>query len=284
MKLKLFLAALLLLTVSGAGAWPGFGQGKVAIIELSGPITPSEDSSVLSAGAITPGQVRELNRKAEKQNADAVIYEINSGGGAVVASKEVMRAIEDVEVPTVCRFRDVAASGAYLASLGCDRIVSDSASFTGSIGVKGSYLEYSGLLRKLGVEYVNVTAGRYKDTGSRYRNITSEEKELLRQKIDAVHEEFVSLVDKRRNLSDSQVKEVRTGEAFLGGRAKELGLVDSLGGRETAVGEAENLTGRELETFHVKEQGGFNFFSLLNANSLLSDFLEAESPLVASIR
>ncbi len=284
MKLKLLCAAVILISASAAGVWPDFSSGKAAVIDLSGSITPSAGASVFSSGAITPEQVRELNTRARQQNAKAIIYEINSGGGAVVASKEVMRAIEEVEVPTVCRFRDVAASGAYLASLGCDRIVADSASLTGSIGVRSSYLEYSGLLNKLGVEYVNVTSGRYKETGSQYQNITEEERRLLKQKVNAVHEEFISLVEEERNLTNEQLAEVRTGEAFLGERGRELGLVDRLGGRQTSVETAENLTGRELQTFQVKQPGEFNIFSFLNADSLLGGLFKAEAPLEASLR
>lgn len=258
---KAFLLGVLLILVTafatGAGFQDLFNQkGKVAIIQMSGSIGGS--GGILSADSITPSQLRDLNERAISQNADAVVYEINSGGGAVVASKEMMREIDSVEVPTVCRFRDITASGAYLASLGCDHLVADSSSVTGSIGVQASYLEYSGLLDRLGIEYVNVTAGRHKDTGSKYRNITDEESQILKEKTQTVHEDFLSLVDKRRNLTESQLSEVRTGEIFLGTEAEELGLVDSLGGRQEAVEKAEDMTDRELETFRVESRQPFS--------------------------
>ncbi|MFB6215352.1 MAG: S49 family peptidase, partial [Candidatus Aenigmatarchaeota archaeon] len=184
----------------------GFDSSKAAIIQLNGAIQPSKSQSLTSTSGITPGDVRNLNSKAVSQGADAIIYEWNSGGGTVVASKEIMRAIEDVSVPTVCRFRDIAASGAYLSSLGCDKIVADSATLTGSIGVKSSYLEFSGLLDRFGVEYVNITSGRYKDIGSRYKNASDEELALLQKKADKVHQQFIDLVVNRRKLNKSQVE------------------------------------------------------------------------------
>ncbi|MFB6190427.1 MAG: signal peptide peptidase SppA [Candidatus Nanohaloarchaea archaeon] len=281
MKKKALLLSVLLLSASAAGFSIFQSEGKAAVISLSGTIQPS--SQGFSSGGITPQQVRELTTRALEKNPDALIYEINSGGGAVVASKEVMRSIDSVEKPTVCRIRDIGASGAYLAALGCDRIVADSMSMTGSIGVKASYMEYSGLLRKLGVEHVNLTAGSRKDMGSRYRNITEMERELLEQKIDTIHRQFVSIVHKRRNLSSNETEAIRTGEAFLGRTAKGLGLVDSLGGRKTALEVAENMTGKELETVEVRRPEQFNFLSLLTASTGL-DIFSAEAPFSSSYR
>jgi protease-4 len=281
MKKQTLLLSVLLLSASAAGFSMFERQGKAAVISLSGNIQPS--SQGFSSDGMTPQQVRELTTRALEKNPDALIYEINSGGGAVVASKEVMRSIDSVEKPTVCRIRDIGASGAYLAALGCDRIVADSLSMTGSIGVRASYLEFSGLMQKLGVEHVNLTAGSRKDTGSRYRNITSEEKELLQQKIDTIHDQFVTVVQERRNLSRSETETVETGEAFLGKTAKEIGLVDSLGGRETALEAAGNMTGRELSVVEIRRPEQFSFLSLLTGSTGL-DIFSVEAPFSSSYR
>lgn len=279
----LILVTLLVAAVTSPELSSPLEKEKAAVIQLNGPITASQTSS-FQTNAITPEKVRELNERAKTQNAGAIIYEWNSGGGAVVASKEVKREIDSVEMPTVCRFRDVAASGAYLASLGCDRIVADSASITGSIGVKSSYMEYSGLMRELGIEYVNITSGRYKDVGSPFQNITDEEREILQEKTDIIHRDFVSSVVEERNLTENQTAKVRTGEIFLGTEAKKLGLVDSLGGRATAVNEAENMTETELQTTTLETQPKFNILSLLSANTWIGNSLNNQVPLKATWR
>lgn len=260
-------------------------RGQVAMIQLSGAITPTSASGFGATSGITPSKVRSLNDKAESKGVSAVIYEINSGGGAVVASKEVMREIKSVDKPTVCRIRDIGASGAYLASLGCDRIIADSASLTGSIGVKASYLEFSGLLNKLGIEYVNLTAGRYKDAGTQYENLSEEERELLQSKINRVHDEFISAVRENRNLSDERAERVGTGEAFLGDRAQELELVDETGGRRAAIRAAENMTGKELETVTVEDQPPLNILSLLTASTNFPGIsMTSSAPLKSTFR
>lgn len=239
-------------------------RGEAAVIDLSGQISPSQSAFSQS---ITPEKVRDLNDRAEMRDVDVIVYEINSGGGAVVASKEVMREIEDVDIPTVCRMRDTAASGAYMLSLGCDHIVADSATLTGSIGVRSSYLQFSGTLDKLGIRYVNISSGERKELGSSYQNITEEQKQILQQKTEDIHTDFISLVEERRNLTDNQVETVATGEPFLGSEAHQLGLVDSLGGREESFGVAENLTGKDLRFVRVEEDQNFNLFSLFSSGS-----------------
>jgi protease-4 len=263
MNKTLLIASVLLFFTAGASAqgFFDFNSGKAAVIQLDGTIQPSQQSALGSSG-ITPGQVRELNYQAKQQNADAIIYEINSGGGAVVASKEVKRAIEGVEMPTVCRFRDIAASGGYLVALGCDRVVADSASLTGSIGVRSSYIQYSGTLDKLGMRYINISTGEHKEIGTPYRNITDEERRILQNQTETIHSEFVQDVRQERNLTREQVEEVRTSKLFLGTRAKELGLVDHIGGRQKAYNVTENMTGQDLEFVTVESTPSFSLTSL----------------------
>ena len=282
MKTK-FLTVLIVLFISTA---TGFSfetdQGDVALVQLSGTITPSSSGGLYSTGGITPGQVRDLNDKVEDGDYEAVIYEINSGGGAVVASKEVMRDIDSLDVPKVCRFRDVAASGAYLFSLGCDRIVADSSTLTGSIGVKSSYLEFTEAMDKYGVDYVNISSGKYKELGTPFQNISAQEREILQEKSNKIHEQFLDLVRSERNISESEHIPISTGTVYLGSTAKEIGLVDDLGGREKAIQVAENMTGRQLEVEKVSRETSFNIGSLVA--SLKSSLMPQVSnlPLVAS--
>lgn len=275
---------LILMTGLTAAFWNwDLDQGQVGVVQMEGQIMPS--SSGVGTGTITPEQTEELNSKAMDQGADAIIYEWNSGGGAVVASKEVREVIESTEVPTVCRFRDVSASGAYLASLGCDTIVADSMSMTGSIGVTGSYFEFSELMDEYGINYVNATGGKYKEIGSPFKNNTEEETEVLENLIDNVHNEFVETVQSDRNISEEDIEEIATGRMILGFEAEEKGMVDTVGGRQTAIEEAENLTDQELSTVHIETEEPFNFLNLLFSEiSFDGLFQDSPYPLLAELR
>lgn len=276
MKLKLLASFLIILTASTAafslGGGPSEEKGEAALVKLSGTISPTSSSGLGGSSGITPAQVRDINDKVRDGNYEAVIYEINSGGGAVVASKEIKRSIENIDVPTVCRFRDIAASGAYLISMGCDKIVADSASITGSVGVTSSYLEFSGAIERFGIEYVNISAGKYKEVGSRYSNVSEQEKEILRDMAEDIQDEFIGIVDSQRNLSESEISEVETAKVFLGDEAKKLTLVDRLGGRATAVNTAENLTEKDLRLKEIQTQQDFSLLSLFMSDTGIGQF------------
>lgn len=235
--------------------------GDLAVIQLDGPIAYS--NGVRDSG-VSPRTVADLTAQAESDGADAILYEINSGGGAVVASRETVRVVGDAAVPTVCRMKEAAASGAYWVASACDVVVSDPLTLTGSIGVSSTYLEFSGLLNRFGVEYVNLTAGRFKDMGSQYKNLTPAERERFNDILDETHGALVASIAENRDMPVAQVEEAATGEVFLGREAKQLGLVDRLGGRETAVEAAKGLTNTtSLETTTYSPPRRFDVLSYL---------------------
>lgn len=277
MRRTLILVVTVLISVQTGSAFLS-NEGTAAVVGLQGKITPGQGSP-LSGGSLTPSDVRQLNDKALGQGADAIIYEINSPGGAAVASKEIHREIESVEQPTVCRMRDTAASGGLIVATACDTVVADRASVTGSLGVKLSYLEYSGLLNRLGIEHVNISSGKYKSIGSQYKNVTQTEKKILQNISNNVHTDMIRLVKSKRNLTENQAAEVATAKVFSGKQAKRLGLVDRLGGRRAALKAAENLSGNNLTVRRIKQDTGI-FGPGFGAGTAL-DLL---NPLVSGLR
>lgn len=284
MKKTLIISLILVLSTS-ATAFSFDTGGKAAMVQLSGPISTGSSSSIFSTGGISPEDVRNINERAEENGYEAVLYEINSGGGTVVASKEIMHEIESTDLVTVCRFRDVAASGAYMFSLGCDRIVADSATLTGSVGVKSSFLEFSEAMENYGVEYVNISSGKYKEVGSQYMNATDKDRSILKEKSEKIHDQFLKLVEEKRNISPGDMKEIETGEILLGQEARRLGMVDRLGGRETAKNVTESVVGEELEFEELGTEEQFSLFSLLTMDVSFENFFSKSiAPITATLR
>ena len=174
----------------------------------------------------------------------------------MVASKEIADALKRVNKTKIAVIREIGTSGAYWIAASADSIVANPLSITGSVGVSSSYLQFSKLFEKYGVGYERLVAGKYKDTGTPFRELTPEERELLEKKMKIVHEEFLEDVKKQRGLSESVVDEIAEGEFYLGREAKELGLVDYLGDREFAVElmkEELNISMPKLVKFKKKE-------------------------------
>jgi protease-4 len=208
---------------------------NVAVIKLDGEIMSEEQPSLFSASsALTPQKVKDFIKKAEDSKMEAIIFEINSPGGTVLATKQIGDEIKNTNLTNVAVVGEVAASGGYWVASNCDYIIADSMSIVGSIGVIGSYLEFSGLMEKYGVGYEQLTAGKYKDAGTPYRPLTDEEKALFQDRLDIIHQEFKNEIAKNRHLSKEQVDSVSEGMFYLGSQAKELGLVDDLGNEDNA--------------------------------------------------
>lgn len=215
-------------------------QDEIVVIPINGIISTSDSSFPFESSNADVDSILKALKKAKDDNSiKAVVIEINSPGGTVIASRELANAVKNLGKPNVAVIREVGASGAYWVASSSNKIIADELSITGSIGVISSYLQFSDLMEKYGITYERLTAGEYKDLGTPYKELTKDERSLLQTKLDKIQEIFINEVKKNRNITD--VKRVSTGEFFLGIEAKELGLIDKFGNRETAIEEAKIL-------------------------------------------
>jgi len=185
----------------------------------------------------------------------AIVIQINSPGGSVAASQEIVNLLEQVKVPVVISMSDLAASGGYYISAGADKIVALPGTLTGSIGVISELPNLKGLFDKLGIDMQVITAGEHKDMYAGFRELTPEERAIEQTMTDQLYAQFVQVVVKGRNLSEDKVRALATGQLYTGTQAKEMGLVDELGGLQTAIDAAANLAGiSEPEVEYYKRE------------------------------
>ena len=209
---------------------------KIVVVPLDGEITVSGNQDFFQVGGVSSTElIKTIQELDEDSSVKGVIFEINSPGGGVVASQEIASAVKSMNKTKYSVIREFGASGAYWIASATDKIIVSPLSITGSIGVYGSYLEFSELFDKYGVGYQRLVSGKYKDLGVPYRNLTDEERKLFQGKLDIIHEYFIMDVAKNRHMNFDNVKDVATGEFFLGVEAKKIGLVDELGDKDTAV-------------------------------------------------
>ncbi len=233
-----------LLVIVAASFSCTLAQNKVAVISLNGPIQYESSSFIFGGGAITPDAVRtELERAKNDDSVKAIVLQINSPGGSVAASQEIVNLLEQVEKPIVVSMSDLAASGGYYISAGTDKIVALPGTLTGSIGVISEVPNLKGLFDKLGIDMQVFIAGKHKDMYAGLRDLTPEEKVIMQDMADQLYNQFVQVVATGRNLSEDKVRELANGQLYTGVQAKELGLVDELGGLQTAVDAAASLAG-----------------------------------------
>lgn len=260
----------MMLTFAGKTVYYRFGEvfpgNKVAVIHISGEIGAGATSGVDSEYVVR------LLRKAEKDPLiRAVVLRINSPGGTAASSQEIASEISKMSKPVVASIGDTGASGAYWIASACDRIVCNPSSSLGSIGVIITIPSFEELFEKLGIRYVVISKGKFKDLGNPARELTDEERKLLEQHAEKVYQQFIDAVAENRGIPRSTVERLATGEVFLGEDAVELGLADEIGNFNDAVELAADLANIEGEP--EIEDLDLEVFSILN---LLRYFMGTE--------
>ncbi|MGH7278608.1 MAG: S49 family peptidase, partial [Candidatus Rokuibacteriota bacterium] len=121
------------------------------------------------------------------------------------------------------------------------------------------------LFKKVGVDYVVVKAGPFKDIGNVSRPMTPEERRVLQALLDDVHGQFVSAVAAGRKLGRDEVLRFADGRIFSGAQARTLKMVDALGTLEDAVNEAASLAGLPTPPRVIQPRRRFSIFDLVTS-------------------
>jgi protease-4 len=173
------------------------------------------------------GKIKLANENPEIK---AIIVEIDSPGGSIVAGEEIDTAIKNSEKPVIALIRDLGASASLWAISSADKIYASENSTIGSIGVTSSYMSNAKKNEIDGITYEALSSGLFKDSGSPDKVLTTEERALIMRDIDLAFNNFVKAISLNRNIDMEKVKAVADGSTFLGTKAKELGLIDEIGG------------------------------------------------------
>ena len=249
--LLFFLTVWVLVSVLEGGGLPG--GPRVAIVELEGIILESE------------AVVRELEEHQGNPAVRAVVIRVNSPGGVVAPTQEIYAAVQRLRKgkPVVASLGSVAASGGYYVAAAADRIYANPGTLTGSIGVVMQLANLEGLLKKVGVNYVVVKSGQYKDIGNFARTMTPEERRMLQAMLDDVHNQFIDAVAEGRKLPRTEVLGFADGRIVSGQQAKSLRMVDALGGLDEAIADAAKLAGLPEKPKLILPRRRFSLFDFL---------------------
>jgi serine protease SohB len=161
--------------------------------------------------------------------ADEVVVRLENFGGAVhehgLAASQLQR-LRDKAIPLTAIVDKGAASGGYLMACVANRIVAAPFAVIGSIGVIAQVPNFHRLLEARGVDFEQITAGRYKRTVTMFGRTTDADRAKLREELEEVHALFKQVVATNRPALD--IEAVATGEHWYGVRALELKLVDAI--------------------------------------------------------
>ncbi len=249
------------------------GHGdKIAVVELIGPITSSEET------------VRQFKKYREDRSIKAILFRVDSPGGGVVASQEIydeVRKTRDDGKPVVVSMGALAASGGYYVSCGASRIVANPGTLTGSIGVISQFMSVDSLLHKIGVTPNTIKSGKLKDAGNPFRPMTPDDRTYFQNLMDDVHRQFINVVETERGLDHDTLVAFADGRVFTGEQALDLGLVDTLGTYEDAIQVAAQLSHLKGEPTLVRERKRHaSLFERVFGETRIPDFLGLKDDLL----
>ncbi len=183
----------------------------------------------LKASAV-PSLREEVSAILEVANDDdEVIVRLDNHGGVVhehgLAASQLAR-IRDRNIPLTVCVDKVAASGGYLMACVASKIYAAPFAILGSIGVLAQIPNFNRLLDSHGVDFEQISAGKYKRTVTMFGKNTDEDRAKLKEELEDIHNLFKAAVSAYR--PDLDLDKVATGEYWYGTRALELGLADEI--------------------------------------------------------
>ena len=170
---------------------------------------------------------------------DRVLVRLENSGGTVhehgLAASQLLR-IRRKKLPLIISVDKIAASGGYLMACVASHIIAAPFAIVGSIGVIAQLPNFHRFLEDRGVDFEQVTAGRFKRTLTVFGKNTDEGREKLKEEIEDVHALFKEQIAAHRPQLD--IDSVATGEYWHGARALELGLIDEVRTSDDFLAEA----------------------------------------------
>jgi protease-4 len=233
------------------------GMAEIAVIKVEGIIMESKQI------------IEDLMQAEEDESIKAIILRVNSPGGAVGPTQEVYEEVLRIDKikPVYASLGAVAASGGYYIAAATRKIFANAGTLTGSIGVIMQFMDMSKLYKWAKMNPETIKAGKYKDIGSPFRNMNTEEKNMMTDLIEGVHQQFINdIIQIRKEKIQGDIVEHAQGQIFSGEEALKKGLIDQIGG----LWAAGRLIHEELE---LKSKFGLKFIEKKKKFSV-TDFLE----------
>jgi len=209
---------------------------KILVIDIDNIIESTVNTGLLSREGDIISQVYiRLQRAAADDLVKGIILRLNTRGGEVTAVdiiyKEILNFKNKTALPVVALMMTMATSGGYYIACASDRILAHPSTITGSIGVISMFPNVQQLISKLGVEVNIIKSGEMKDSGSFFKKMSKEEKNIFQVIIDDMFQRFINIVYKSRKdfITREDIKKIADGRIFTANQALAYKLIDDIG-------------------------------------------------------
>ncbi len=225
-----------------------FSNDAIAVVYAIGTIQPGSASSGLFGDSVIGADafVDNLAEARRNPNVKAIVVRIDSPGGAASSSALMWRELRrtaEMGKPIIASMGNVAASGGYFMAMGCDSIVAEPTTITGSIGVVAMRFNLQSLYQELLINAELVQTAPSADFLDSYQPLDAQELKAFRERTYAAYRSFVSKAAESRGISYKEMEEVARGRVWIGADARDRQLVDRFGGLGEAVALASEKAG-----------------------------------------
>ncbi len=244
-------------------------KDKILVIEILGYLTiaAKKDGIIPREGTMERLDSVLAHAKRDK-TIKGIVLKIDSPGGGVAASDLMYKRIKEFKktqkIPVVACIIRQATSGAYMTALAADKIVALPSSIVGNIGVMIPSISLEGLMNKLGIKHQSITSGKFKDSGTPLRDMSSEDKEILKDIVMEFYRDFLSKVESVRPVTKEDLSIISDGRVMTASTGLKHHLIDKVGYFEDAVMYVEDqadIKGAMVVVYRRKGENEGGFYS-----------------------
>jgi protease-4 len=238
-------------------------DGKRTALSKDAPVILQLNiEGMIGVDSLTTNEVRQ--RLVESREGDfkgnrvkGILLYMNTPGGYSTDSDNIFRMLleyrKQYNVPIYAYVDGLCASGGMYIALAADKIIASETSLIGSVGVIApTFMNFTKVLEKIGVDTLTLSAGKDKDAMNPLRPWKPGEEDNYKNIIDYLYNEFVDLVVTHRPISKEQLVNDFGARIFPAPIAKEHGYVDESGvSLRDALKELVQAAGIKDENYQV---------------------------------
>ncbi|WP_305849981.1 signal peptide peptidase SppA [Staphylococcus hyicus] len=247
----------------------GSPSHQIAEVVVKGEITGNASGGLLGGEGYNHKLIlKQLDTIKNDDSIKGVLLTVNTPGGGTYESDELYQKLKEVKTKgkkIYVQMETIAASGGYYISMPADKIYAGPQTLTGSIGVISQSMDYSELLKNLGIKTNTIKSGSHKDIMSPQREMTNEERDILQSINKDSFDQFVNVIKEGRHMSEDKVRKLADGRIYSAQQAKAHNLIDEIGYKNEALKAMKKelkLKNPQIITFDTSQQGLGSLFGI----------------------
>ncbi|MCE5154608.1 signal peptide peptidase SppA [Staphylococcus hyicus] len=247
----------------------GSPSHQIAEVVVKGEITGNASGGLLGGEGYNHKLIlKQLDTIKNDDSIKGVLLTVNTPGGGTYESDELYQKLKEVKTKgkkIYVQMETIAASGGYYISMPADKIYAGPQTLTGSIGVISQSMDYSELLKNLGIKTNTIKSGSHKDIMSPQREMTNEERDILQSINKDSFDQFVNVIKEGRHMSEDKVRKLADGRIYSAQQAKAHHLIDEIGYKNEALKAMKKelkLKNPQIITFDTSQQGLGSLFGI----------------------